>query len=309
MRSKLSLFIALLGAGAFMAACKQPSDPSRRSAGSGSSGSASESAEGDDTTGVIIRNGLKPDLYHEEKGTLDGLMGDSLAQLPPAPRVLRPGFATILGKPGGHRLVDYAVDCAVKDDVTATPGGPPFDHKGALTTTTGWTTSLLPPAFAFPNQGPRADLHTCLATRLNPTGNEVDIWLRGQSVGRTASPAGFEVPEAYWATIGQDRAIHFWPSRVVETACMGIEPKPGERPPLPKRVCGLPGSNCNFVERKDRIACAALAHGMACLDTPGGPNKIPVIETMIRCTDWGTFYPECRIPEECLRDGTPDAHP
>jgi hypothetical protein len=222
---------------------------------------------------------------------------------------LVPGFEPIFEYgSAGERLVEYALGCAISGPVDYFANGsahtfPSAGEKvGLLATTAGWTSPGL-----SANQPAREDLHTCIATRLNPSGQQVNIWLEGSHVASKEPPASADpILEAHWLTeyTSDGPRIHVWPSDDVAKSCLQFPIKDV----IKKRICGAAPGKCNFD-----------THSIAdCKDDPTKPNykACPspatgslrsVITTKLTCSAFCSLYPSCNVPKghECPGEGTP----
>jgi hypothetical protein len=257
------------------------------------------------TGGSIGHNGLTPDVYHAHKDELQALMK---VQLTPAAGHLNADFATVLG--ASKTLVDYSVSCAVAKGTVTAFGLTSYSADTAYTgpgnlikSTTGWPGTSLA-------KDQREDLHTCLATRLNPSGAEVSIWLGGLAVpDDSADHTAFVVDEALWAAAERTGdspstpdllTIDVWPSDALRTSCAN-----NLIAALGKRVCGTYAgtAKCGLTMREDRSDCREASGIWSCPRSPAGSGSgsgsgiIPVIQTRLRCADWCTFYPGCAAPK------------
>ena len=301
MHSRFALFIALpcLGLAAFV--CTR----AREAPSSGTPVTAPVPIETvvDGPSGSMTTNGLHPDAYHRDKVALTLLMNNRL--MGAMPGKLAKGFDAILdgGTGGMEKLVEYTLDCALQARTFASSSREFSNNHGLLTTTRAWPDDGLKVSM-------QEDLHTCLATRLNPSLQEVPIWLAGEHVAQRTDAGEYSVEEAYWAAkvrgtapeVGID--IHVWPSPTLDRAC-SQSGAGGTVRALSRRVCGTAGGTCGLTPHHDWDDCRAGDAGSRCSLTPdAGPNQV-VIKTQMRCEDWCTLYPDCRIPAECADGGLP----
>jgi len=266
--------------------------------------------------GTHTVNAVVPDVYSCTQKDLETRMNTNLV-VPPGNKLV-PEFVDIF-KYGteGEQLVEYAVGCAIATGVEYDAGGTTHPYPpagvatGLLKTTQGWTQ----PSGLSTQQSAREDLHTCIASRLNPTGQKVDIWLEGTNVsgkesacdapitlpdGGVIPPNGPCVPEALWLTdITSDRlTIHVWPSDEVLASCTQL--------PLDtvmkRRVCGSAPGACNLESHKtlstDCIPDPKDAHFMAC-KLPGATSERSAITTRLSCSAFCSLYPGCNLPTIC----------
>jgi len=156
-------------------------------------------AETSDPTGTTGGNGLLPEVYWSNQALLEqGMRGplktgsDNLtAELSRLPQTRE-----------GKKLLEYAIDCAVRGP--APRGAGSFTARQLLNTTGGWLKGAL-------DQSQREDLHACIAARLNPTGAEVFIWLGGPHVTNDPSVRikqnDFPIEEAFWAAVEEPPTV------------------------------------------------------------------------------------------------------
>ncbi|QSQ27129.1 hypothetical protein JY651_20415 [Pyxidicoccus parkwayensis] len=251
----------------------------------------------------MTKNGLHPSVYHDHKFALTTLMNNRLVGA--APGKLAMGFDAILDGGTGEteKLVEYTLDCAIQASSFAASSKEFTNNHGLLTTTRNWPTDML-------KLTAQEDLHTCLATRLNPSQQEVPIWLAGEHVSQRVAAGAYSVEEAYWAakisgaSPERDITIHVWPSPTLDRTCAQTVVG-GTVGALSRRVCGTAGGTCGLMRHDDWAQCSAGDGGFRCSLTPGGEPTQVVIKTQMRCEDWCTVYPDCRIPPECADGGLP----
>lgn len=258
-------------------------------------------------------NGLDPDAYRTYQKDLKARMSDRLVTSPGGSTLSVEFDKRILndpmdaGKEQARRLVAYTLDCAVSSGLTdfvSSTEGPFPSSKGILLTTSDWRDGGL-------TKEAQEDLHTCLATRLNPNKEIVTIWVGGKNVKNKESSAGYAVREAYWAARIRDPQlpieIDVWPLKPLKASCSERSGVPGGvYTLLSKRICGsLAGAlSCNLNLRDDEADCVGDGGFFMCHRDPPdggilGPPTQVVIETRMKCSDWCTVYPECSRPPEC----------
>jgi hypothetical protein len=321
MRRTLFFFIAILGIGSALAACrKHPKQkPVVRDGSMGSSSSLSDSKDANvqlaGVGGQIIPNGLKPEEYHPYKRFLEKA---ALSALTSSPMTLN---STTFSAIPVDILIDDAISCTVpKNSVTRTTPDTyfPASTTSVLKYTGGWISASINAGTLYPNppdQNPKEDLHTCLATRLNPKGDPVFIWVGGKHVNSgTADTSDYVIEEAYWsADHNQSDSvvdINVWPSTTVTANChLSADSDLDNDGAVNTRVCGTVKSNCGLKVHLNIMNCAdnGTGTGWQCPKISGCNcnTGIPcttcqeVIKTKLKCSDWCTFYPSCDVPSEC----------
>jgi hypothetical protein len=294
MRRTLFSIIAVLDIASCLAACKKTSNPKPEAR----DGSADKKPLLLGIGGSITHNGLPSTTYDAQKIDLEGSMAFALTK-PLGGTDLDPAFPAL-----DPTLINYAISCAVPRYAVKRTGSDGYvNNNRLLQYTNGWITSKLDPSA-------REDLHTCIATRLNPSGDNVDIWMAGPRVINDSSVKDveltFQVEEAYWATIKEPSApatsvgsINVWPSPDLKILCNG-DGTSTFYTAVSDRVCGR-GKTCGVIERTDMGKCVGGVGNVHCLRDPlkTSPVDQPVIQTRMKCTDWCTFYPKCKIPSQC----------
>jgi hypothetical protein len=274
-------------------------------------------------TGTIGHNGLFPQEVFDHINDMKTVMDGRLTLAPPDAGELSATFDGILNPPDAalrsKTLADYLISCAVPNTTVTSYKNSPYDAGAAyvssdanslLQNVDGWRNGGLSMAAQSKN-----DLYTCLATRLNPYGANVKIWLGGQNVTKDAPVTNFPYPEAYWVTtLDSDYkpTIYVWPV-LVKSLCDPSTPSQGVStgiPALNTRVCGTGSGAAGCKLEPGPGSCSAVGSGYSCQDPSGGGGTVSAIATKLDCTAWCALYPSCRVPDHCSCAGAPrDAGP
>ncbi len=265
----------------------------------------------DTPNGSLGHNGLKPIVYRDNKFELKNRVDEVLT---PATNDLNGKFSKIFGGPSGladsTTFINYAISCAVPLGTVTLYAGGAYDPSAAYTssgnllkTTGGWSSTKLAAAASLPSPphpSPREDLYTCLATRMNPSGEEVTFWMAGQNVTEDPAPhSGYDVDEALWTTREQPNEIdiYVWPSPSVVASCP--HDQLGAIPAINTRVCPTSGT-CGLQPPRDWATCNKSGTPFfSCPDPLIAGSNTSVIQTKLSCDDWCKFYPSCKKPAEC----------
>ena len=312
---RIAYIVLVALAGVAQGACKPSSSSS--SSGAGAPGAPPPAAQrpaittaaagqdptgADAPTGSIGHNGLRPEVYQANLVAIGQAARVAIASAGRA--------SPELGRIADPLLSAYAVSCAVPEATVTSPSPHAgyVDPAGLLRSTAGWATGGL-------DARAEADLHACLATRLNPSGADVEILLSGSQVNadrldhrdyrlEEALWIGVERPPAPSAPPGAPRSydLAVFPSPTLVAACGDPIAAPNApdrsaavKAALTSRVCGRGGA-CGLVVR-DRAECAGPGV-WTCPLTSGGAS-VPAIETHLRCRDWCAVYPGCLVPPAC----------
>lgn len=197
---------------------------------------------------------------------------------------INPHYATtLIGLPGGDIVMDYLAACAIPKGEYVQHDTRYFDGIGHMATAKAWLDTPLTPS-------QQADVFTCLAAHLNPTGHHVTIVLTGINV-TDHGPAGnddFTVPEALWVTTQNVDGVptyHVLPSERFREMCADPDSA------FDDRICGQHPDDCHLSMMKDGD----------CDDTgPGGTPQclgIPAVTTWLRPDDVRALHPRCVAPQ------------
>jgi hypothetical protein len=230
--------------------------------------------------GVIWQNGLLPLEYQSRRVALDALLQMPLT----VGGVLNPdqAFSNFIGDPAGKKVFTYTVECALPAGMVV--GG--FTGAGLLTTTDTWV--------KFPlTLQQRRDVHTCLATRLNPLNEHVDIWLGGPDTAQDSGPEAFGESEAVWSVDLNSDGFRFfvWPLETFTAYSVCGNSTTAMLADVKSRLCDNSGPLCNVTLRPNIAA--------DCTGTPGKGDWVclnkPAIETRLTEKDWGRMHPQCPL--------------
>lgn len=230
-------------------------------------------------TGTGGHNGLKPSITHPRIAQLDALMQQPML----VNGMWNPNFNSFISNPEGREVFRYAAECALPLGTTVEN----FVGAGLMATGEDWMTYGL-------SLKQRNDIHTCIATRLNPTAIWVPIWIGGPNTTKTEGSDHYEYFEALWTVTMSGGAweAYVWPSDTYENspACKDV-PKTISAE-AQTRVCENDSTLCHLNVRYDLAT--------ACQGTPGGGDWIcngqPAIETRLTATGWNEMHPDCTIP-------------
>ena len=155
--------------------------------------------------GHVYMNGLNPVSYQVWRDQLDLLMKDKLPNQ--GMTGLDPLFDAFMATDVGPKILDYAIQCALP----ANQAYGIFTGAGIMTTASGWLSGPL-------SQQQRNDVHTCIATRLNPYSVSVPLWGGGPNTVKDTSSSEYEYSEAVWSVIIDDTGpkFHIWPSETFQ---------------------------------------------------------------------------------------------
>jgi hypothetical protein len=310
--SKRYPIVAVIAVLSASVSCKKTPDNPPQTTGGSPKGLTSTDGSTTITSGgggTHTTNSVLPEVYSCTRILLEERMKHELV-IPATPKLVL-GFDEIF-KYGelAERLVEYAVGCAISTPVEYITKGVLHNFPsggevtGLLTATGGWTSSGLS------TLSERVDLHTCIATRLNPSGQKVDIWLEGDHVAAKEDAAHADpLLEAYWSTTIDTAGplIHIWPSKLITDSC----PVQNESTPdgaITRRICGKDPAKCKFKKHDNISDCKPVSPSpyMSCpspiTDVP--TDLQPVITTKLTCAAFCKLYPDCNVPKGCADQGT-----
>lgn len=200
---------------------------------------------------------------------------------------LHANILQLLSGTGGAETFRYAARCALPEMTSVTDGTEVFEGYGILNSTSNWPNAGL-------NLLATADLMSCMAVHLNPSGTEVPIKLGGPSINDQSAveqPDGDEYTfqEALWAseyvTGAGGWVIHVWPLSDMLSQC-----SQSVTDAMTTRVCGQGAAICNLVVHANLNTCTQTTSGY---DTCDGKK---VIQTWLKPGDFTTLHPGCARP-------------
>lgn len=231
-----------------------------------------------DKNGSTGTNGLDSPEYFFNELHLVKAAASPLAD-PGSTEVTAAVQSTLLSTPSGVEVFEYAVRCALPEDVTVTWGDTKMNGLGHLLSTEHWLQSPL-------SEEATLSLLACMVAHVNPFGQHVPLLLTGPDVSFDGlDHDDFDVDEALWvarrnAAGGIEYVV--WPSEVLQKEC-GPDPMSA----LMQRVCGQSPGACHILQG-DPSDCVVDAEsgGYFCLGQPA-------LETTLRSKDLKVLYPGC----------------
>lgn len=223
-------------------------------------------------------NGLNPRIYHQRWSELDALLQEPLTSGDTLSR--DPRFTSFLATDDGRKLFGYAVGCALGADQNVQA----FRGAGLIGTAESWTGAAL-------DQQQRDDVHTCILTRLNPSGEHVPFWVGGPDTGKDTSARDYGYAEAVWSvrTTPSGPVFNVWPSTTFDASTECGSDREAIAEDFNTQLCQNDPSLCTITPRYDLAA--------ACEGQPGAGNWIcdgaPAIETRLTLSAWNARHPRC----------------
>jgi hypothetical protein len=247
-------------------------------------------------TGTVGTNGLNPEFYRTHQAMLTAFMKAPLTD-PAHPNSLNSVWSALLDDDQSEdatTFASYAIDCAVKTQSKlsyTTRGGKTLNFDagtGILTDTYAWLSQPL----TLPQS---ANVHRCMATRMNL--NPVPVWMEGGdvAVAKSLSCSEYPVSEGFWAattdgTGGGGTTITWWPplSFVTAEKASFNSDKASSRAEyaadflnaLTRRACVPPTATSPCPIKAGTGTCKLEANVWRC-----GPNGVDAIETRLTCDD------------------------
>lgn len=234
-------------------------------------------------------NGLAPEDYHANLQNL--LAATQLPLLSPGAQFSDELLANgILLAPKGPKTLAYAVGCAFDDDFVLNHGNDEYVGEHLLNSTASWALS----ATGLTLDG-RQDLFACIAARMNPFEDPVDILLSGAHVPPNGDDESkFTFDEALWIVkmepvlIGAITVImphvFVWPLGDMKDDC---RPLLEER--FQSRYCGLGLTDCGITVRYDDDACTKSLDGAYTCDLQ------PALKTRLKPGDVSVLHGGCAL--------------
>jgi hypothetical protein len=191
----------------------------------------------------------------------------------------------ILLTPEGRKTLNYAVGCAFDDEFDLEHNTMPYSGEGLLDSTAGWTSPL---GTGLSLDG-RQDLFACIAARMNPYEDPVQILLIGDHVPNDqADQSAFTFDEALWivkmvGTALPQPEVHVWPLGDMKGDC---RPLLDER--FQSRYCGLGLKDCGLTVRYDDNACTESLGFYTC-------DGQPAIKTKLKPVDVSKLHGGCGL--------------
>ncbi len=211
-----------------------------------------------DPGGGIGPNGLPPSSFHAHKGQL-------LAALQ-HPLLLNSAFSPqlitteILAQPEGRHTLQYAIGCALPDSFMMTSNFVDYKGEGLLSTTPGWASSD-----GVMSPGGDKHLFACMAARLNPFGQDVEILLIGAPVPDDGSDQSeYTFNEALWIakdSFTDGMTIDVWPLGDLTDYC-----ESDVVPDFQAKFCGPGVSSCGVNVRYDSDTACVVSGGFYACD-------------------------------------------
>jgi hypothetical protein len=245
--------------------------------------------ESSEVAGHSGTNSLLVTSYLAEADSLLDLTTRRLKNSSPAgTSLINSSSAYIIGTPEGQDILDYAARCALADNDHVVASIFPtlsFYGSGILTTTAGWGSAAL-------TNAQKEDLFTCVLTHLNPSGAEIDTYLKGPSVAADNSDGTvFDFTEAVWLTTvsagpftGTVVEHHVWPQQDLRTRC-----GPSLEGSLGTRVCGTSAGCGDLTIHTDAdfaADCTGSDGSYTCLGKPA-------IQTKLKTVQLSGIHPKC----------------